>query len=133
MIKFFDIPGCGGMLSETQYATVIANTKISLCPRGNFPETFRIYESARIGSVIITDILEREWYFKNHPFIEIADWRRVGSVISELLNDEERLEQLGIQSRSWWQDIASPVAVGGFISRVILKSAVKLNKSATMA
>jgi hypothetical protein len=119
MIRFFDISGYGAKLDQTQYADVISNTKISLCPRGNFAETFRVYESARAGSVIITDPLEKEWYFKNHPFIELTDWRLVGNIIAELLDNYDRLERVSAQSRSWWRDVACATAVGRFISQII--------------
>jgi hypothetical protein len=119
MMRLFDIPDEGHKLEKAKYAQAIENTKISLCPGGNFAETFRLYEAASAGSVIISDNLGKEWYFHNHPFIEVTNWRQIGRLLSELLSDENHLERLGRQSRLWWDNIACAAAVGTFIAQVV--------------
>lgn len=61
-------------LPRQGYHQLLQQTRISLCPRGNFGETFRLYESAQLGCTIICDPLPKCWYFRDHPFIEVHDW-----------------------------------------------------------
>ena len=106
-------------LSKTDYYFLLQQTKISLCPRGNFVETFRLFESARFGCVILVDPLPDCWYYENHPFIEVRDWRKIKSAIEALRKDSQALEQLGERSRKWWDEVASPAAVGRKIARAV--------------
>ena len=100
-------------LPRSEYHELLQQSRISLCPRGNCPETFRLFESARLGCVVICDPLPRCWYFENHPFAELEDWRRLPELVSELMRDEDALSRRGALCRQWWEEVASPRAAAG--------------------
>jgi len=98
-------------LSRNEYHCLLRATKISLCPRGNFAETFRLYESACLGCAILTDPLPKCWYFNDHPFIEVSDWRKLPEIVLPLLGNETEIGRLGGASREWWNRVACPRAI----------------------
>jgi len=100
-------------LSRSEYHELLQQSRISLCPRGNVPETFRLFESARLGCAVICDPLPKCWYFVNHPFVELKDWRKLPGLVSELMLDENEISKRGDRSRQWWEKVASPSAVTG--------------------
>ncbi len=86
-------------LSRKEYHHLLQQTKISLCVRGNFAETFRLYESARLGCAVLCDPMPKCWYFKDHPFIEILDWRKIPEVALPLLENQEESADVAKPSR----------------------------------
>jgi len=100
-------------LERSEYHELLQQSRISLCPRGNFPETFRLTESARLGCAVICDPLPRCWYFDGHPFVELEDWRKLPELVSKLLQDEDEISRRGALGRKWWAEVASPRAVSG--------------------
>ena len=93
------------------YMETLADCRICISPRGNFQETFRLYEAARQGCVILSDAPPGEWFFADAPFVVIKDWSACAAVASELLLDPQHLQQLSDRTRSWWLQVASPSAV----------------------
>jgi hypothetical protein len=98
-------------LDFTTYMETLADCRICVSPRGNFQETYRLYEAARQGCVILCDAPPNEWFFADAPFVVVKDWSTCAAMATELLRDPQRLQKLGDQTRSWWLNIASPSAV----------------------
>jgi hypothetical protein len=116
LVRCGDLLGYGPPLSSAEYQSALASTKMSLCPRGNFTETFRLAEAALAGSVIVTDRLEPEWYFANAPFIQLSNWDDLPEVADQLLGDPSRLEDVGRATRAWWEQTFHPDAVAKFMA-----------------
>jgi hypothetical protein len=109
------------MVPPEEYASVMEQTKICLCPRGNFAETFRLMEAARAGCVVLTDVLPKEWYLRDHPFIEIDHWSSMPSLVASLLDDPERMSTLSARGPVWWEAHASPQAVASYMAERITR------------
>jgi hypothetical protein len=107
-------------LERREYHRLLQQTKISLCPRGNFAETFRLYESAQLGCAILCDPLPQCWYFADHPFIEVHDWRKLPGVVLPLLDNEKELRRRGSAAMEWWKNVACPAAVARSVAEKLL-------------
>jgi hypothetical protein len=98
-----------------EYSARLMNSKISLCPRGNFDETFRLFESASCGCVAISEPLPPRWYYEDVPAIQLKDWSSLGGVLRGLLSDSAALAELAERHRRWWMERASAPAIAKFI------------------
>jgi hypothetical protein len=106
---------------EASYEEVLADTKISVCPRGTSYETFRFFESCKAGCVVICEALPDVWFYKNHPAIILKDWSKLPSLIESLLNDEEMLKAKSAESLMYWNTICEQnlaVRIGRFIEPI---------------
>jgi hypothetical protein len=113
-----DQPRFGEPLEPAAYRQAMAQTKIALCPRGNFVETFRHAEAARCGSVVFTDAVPEEWYFQDHPFVVVGDWSKVAETAARLVASGEA-EGIGAATQEWYEQRCSPPAVADFMARRI--------------
>jgi hypothetical protein len=102
-------------MAPTDYAAMLADTKIALCPRGVSHETFRTYEALRAGCAVIAARHLSSWWTAGWPVIEIDDWAGLGTLIDELRADPVRLDALGQRGLAWWRARCSPKAVGAHI------------------
>ena len=102
-----------------QYSSVLANTKISLVPRGDVLESFRYFESMRYGCVVVSEPQPNIWFYANSPAIEVRDWESAKDIIIRLLDQPERLKWLQQQSMDYWHDICSEDAISLFMARKI--------------
>jgi hypothetical protein len=93
------------------YAQVMSDTKICLAPRGSSVETFRLYEAMRQGCVVICDRHPPHWFYRDCPMVQIGDWSKLDAVLTELLADPARLQELHHRSLKWWEEVASERAV----------------------
>jgi hypothetical protein len=108
-------------LGPEAYSERLMNAKISLCPRGNFPETFRFFESARAGCAIVSEPLPDTWYYAGHPARIVSDWREAPRVIAQLLDSPAELEAMHARSLAWWAELASEQALGRYMAEAIAK------------
>ena len=106
-------------MEGSEYIHAIEDSKICICPRGNFIETWRLYEAARAGCVVITEPLPHLWYFEGFPGIELKTWRDLGSTIHRLLDDPGEMSRLARLTREWWMTRASEEATGRFIAQSV--------------
>lgn len=104
-----------------RYTEVMADTKISLAPRGSSVETYRFFEAMRQGCVVICDRLPPHWFYAGSPAIEIDDWGELESVVESLQADPQRLAELHRASLAWWQDKLSERAVAGVLAGGVSK------------
>lgn len=94
-----------------RYAQVMANCKISICPRGSNPETFRFYESCKAGCVIICDPIPDTWFYRAHPGIVIEDWQDLPGLLDSLLASPAEMERLSDATLKYWEsNLAEEVA-----------------------
>lgn len=98
------------------YSEALANAKISLCPRGNFPETYRFCESARAGCAIISEPLPPTWYFRDHPALIVRHWRELPALAERLLGTPSLLEAYQRKSQAWWNDVVGETALGNYLA-----------------
>jgi hypothetical protein len=114
-----------GLLGH-QYANLLMNSKISLCPDGNISsETFRYFESARFGNVIITTKKPSNYIYDNAPVIYIDDWNEeVLKLIDFLLNESNLINDISLNTLLYYNDICSEKSVACYIVNQIRK---KLN------
>jgi hypothetical protein len=90
----------------------LARAKICLAPRGDTLETYRLFEAARAGCVVVAERLPSNWLYDGAPVIDQTGWRGLAACVEGLLADPPTLAERQRRTISWWTDVASPAAVG---------------------
>lgn len=111
----------GSTMSTDDYMSEMANSKICLAPRGTSFETFRHYEAACVGCVVVSDRLPNTSFYRNPPFIFVEDWRKIDKVLERLTQDLVKLRTIHEQTLRWWNDRLSPEALADYVVRVLLR------------
>lgn len=111
---------------KNRYSRKLMDTKICLVPRGSSLETFRLFEAVRYGCVVICEKLPQRWYYDGLPAIKIGTWDNLERMVSDLLGDPERLEQLQQDALSYWQTRCSETALGRYITTQLTSANVTL-------
>jgi hypothetical protein len=102
--------------SPEKYGEVLSDSKIVLCPKGFFmTECFRHFEAMRAGCVIISEPLPDTPFYANSPLIQVNDWVEGLDIVKELLNDDNRLEEIHQQTIAWWKEKCSEKATAKYI------------------
>ncbi len=96
----------------SEYARSLLDTKICLAPRGGSTETFRVFEAAMAGCVIITEPLPVTWFYAGLPRVELCSWSQLPAVIGDLRSHTSLLEFMARTARDWALNVVSPEAVG---------------------
>ena len=113
-------------LSMQEYAETMHNTKVALCPKGyTSSETFRYFEAAKAGCVIISEPKPNVWFYEDAPHIEIKDWLELPSILPDILQDESLLLHHHNLTKKWWNEKCSPKAVGQYITKELNKIGYK--------
>lgn len=108
--------GWANGMSMKEYSNIMNETRIALCPMGyTSSETFRFFEAASVGCVIISEPKPDVWYYKDSPHIEINDWLELPALLKVLLNDKDRLIEHHIRTKKWWKETCSPMSVANYI------------------
>jgi len=114
---------CETRLSISEFSQFLNDTKISLCLGGNSsPETFRYYESMKLGCILITPRMPANALYSSHPGIqidEIDDVDEVAAALESVLQAPERHEAFQEQSLLAWQTQYSPQAIAAMIKRTV--------------
>jgi hypothetical protein len=113
----------GSTLSPDEYMKEMAKSKICLAPRGTSFETFRHYEAASVGCVVVSDRLPRTWFYREAPLVLVKDWRKVDQILDRLLQDPARLKKLHEETLRWWTTRLSPAALAEYVITVLRRSA----------
>jgi hypothetical protein len=99
-------------LTRKAYAEKLSSARIALCPGGfHSRETFRHYEAARAGCVIISERLPENDLYRGAPIQQVDSWRDGIALAHTLLEDKTRLEELQRQTIAWWEEHWAPPAV----------------------
>ena len=113
-------------LSMQEYAETMHNTKVALCPKGyTSSETFRYFEAAKAGCVMISEPKPNVWFYEDAPHIEIKDWLELPSILPDILQDESLLLHHHNLTKKWWNEKCSPKAVGQYITKELNKIGYK--------
>jgi hypothetical protein len=105
---------------EDDYVKAMSDCKISICPRGSNPETYRFFESCKAGCVVVCEPLPETWFYEHHPGLVIKDWGDLSETLDRLLNETAHLQSLSSASRRFWDSHLSPEAVAARIETFIL-------------
>lgn len=105
------------MLSGDVYSERLARARIVLCPRGNFDETHRLTEAAKVGCVTICERLPARWYYEGAPLVELDRWSQLPAVLRRLLADPAALTARADAMREWYDASLSEEAIGRFVAR----------------
>ena len=104
-------------LGPAAYTQALANSKIALCPRGNYDaESYRIFEAAKLGCVIVSEPLPSRWYYQGCPAVILRTWSELPGVLRDLLSEPAKLRRLSRRGRQWWDSTVSEAAVARFIA-----------------
>jgi len=101
--------------NRNEYLDLLKRSKIVLCPRGEVSETFRFFEAAAAGCAIVCEPLPSTWYYENNPAVILNDWRKLDTVLDELLANNNRLAELAKQSFEYWRERVSELATAKYI------------------
>jgi hypothetical protein len=108
-----------GKFTPQEYSHNLMNAKIVLCPRGNFDETFRFFEAARSGCVIVTEPLPDRWYYDDAPVVQLRGWSELSDKLRELFADPNHMLELSRSTKQWWERRASEPAVANYMVKQI--------------
>ena len=112
-----------GELSDIEdYSKTLMDSKICLAPRGSVADTWRFFEGLKSGCVVITNPLPDEWYYVNAPVIQLEDWDELEEILLPLLKNENRLEEIHLQSLKFWDEVCGEKALGRFLAKAIAAS-----------
>lgn len=104
-------------LPREEYADIISNTRIALCPKGfRNTECFRLMETMRLGCVLIADDLPPSRWYKDSPIIIETNWLKIGTLIRGLLDDPARMAELHRKTLDWWENVCSDDAVARYLA-----------------
>jgi hypothetical protein len=106
-------------VSPALYKAQLLNARVVLCLRGNIGvETYRQYEAASAGCVVVTERMPDTCVFRGNPFVEIDDISQWLPALRALVSEgDEALIQRGRATRQFWEDRLSPKATADYIVR----------------
>jgi hypothetical protein len=107
----------GSVSNLDDYWPLLSRAKIALCPRGGVVETYRFFEAAAAGCVIISEALPRTWYYESNPAIIIRNWNDLGFILKELLEDESKLAEIAGRSTHYWKTKLQESVVMEYVAR----------------
>ena len=118
-VKYIDFyTGWAQGLSMQVYSELMDRSKIALCPHGYVSsETFRYFEAAKAGCVILSEKKPDVWYYEDAPHVEIESWNELPEILDELLSDPDKLEEIRLRTLKWWEEKCSPSAVAKYIMK----------------
>ena len=106
---------CQGGVPINEYAKVLNNTKISICLPGYLgPETFRYYESIKLGCIIVSPRMPANALYQPDPGFQVdnlEDIDRLAVVLESILQQDAEHDILQQRSLAAWEQRYSPEAV----------------------
>ena len=99
-----------------EYWASLAGAKLCLVPRGDTLETYRLFEAARAGCVIIGERVPPNWFYDPAPVIDMTGWRGLGECVRALLADPAALAERQRGTLEWWEHYAGPEAAGRHVA-----------------
>lgn len=101
------------------YWARLAEAKLCLVPRGDTLETYRLFEAARAGCVVVGERLPSNWFYDAAPAIDRTGWRGLGDCIRALLADERALADRQRATLDWWERSVRPEAVAHHVAAIV--------------
>jgi hypothetical protein len=107
--------GTGGFsqgLSPSEYAGHLENTRFALVPKGNSPETIRLYDALEAGCIPIaleTPFFTATGALGSAPFVILRSWQELPAFLDDYLakaraGNSDHLEDRRRAIASWWRD-----------------------------
>ena len=116
-----------------EYWASLAGAKICLVPRGDTLETYRLFEAARAGCVIIGERLPPNWFYDPAPVIDQTGWRGLGRCVRALLADAPALAERQQRTLEWWERCAGPEAAGRHVAETVASRLARCASSSSPA
>ena len=112
-------------VAPEMYKTQLLNARVVLCLHGNIcAETYRHYEAASAGCVVVTPRLPETYAFRDNPFIEIDNIKSWLRALRALANEgDEAIAERGEATRQFWENRLSPKAAADYIYRQLNSAA----------
>ena len=106
----------GGGLEPNEYSELLMDSKIALVPEGYKSDvSFRFFEAAKYGNVIITKKLYNYWFFNDFPGIQVNNWFNLYTKIKSLLADPVQLEEIHRNTLAYYDKYLNEEKVASFI------------------
>lgn len=99
------------------YADLLKSTKVAVAPRGTSRETFRHFEAAMAGCVVVTEPLPDHWFYRDAPFVYLRNWTSLPDILKNLLTDANALRKRSEEISAWWKATCSPSAIADYIMK----------------
>lgn len=109
-------------LDHDKYVSLLNDSKIVLCPHGaNSPETFRFFESLKMGAIPLVDRLSPLWYNEMAPFAR-TPWSILDKTLSVTLNtiNSSMCRDISMKVAEYNMTVLNPAWMGKYLSRVVL-------------
>jgi hypothetical protein len=101
---------------SSDYASALIDTKLCLAPRGGSFETFRTFEAALSGCVLIAEPLPPAWFYNGLPRWELRSWTTLPEAVDDLLSNPTMMQSMSDAGRRWALEVVSPAAVGRWVA-----------------
>ena len=98
------------------YVELMMQTRLMPCPRGGFRETYRHFEAAAAGCVLITEMLPRRAYYRGCPAVQLRTWSQLPGTVESLVADRAALRRRHEATLEWWQRECSPHATAARVA-----------------
>lgn len=110
-------------LPPEEYALILANSQIAICPPGfESHETIRHWEAMRLGCVIISAPLPPNRFYKDSPIIQLEDWSELMPLLRDLQKNPEKVMQHHVSMVKWWDTVCSEAQVADYMATAIQSS-----------
>ena len=100
----------------------LGSAKLCLAPRGDTLETYRVFEAARAGCIVLGERLPSNWFYDRAPVLDQTGWRDLARSVRSLLADEAELIARHQATRSWWEQSVAPEPVGRHVAAVLKRA-----------
>ncbi|MEM6831578.1 MAG: hypothetical protein AAF551_13795, partial [Bacteroidota bacterium] len=111
----------GGMTPK-KYSEILMDSKIALVPEGYLSDvSFRFFEAAKMGCVIITKELYDYWFFKTFPGMQMKSWFGLHKKITTILNDPEKLVSLQKETLAYYESYCNEKATADYVIQTIMQ------------
>jgi hypothetical protein len=88
-------------LPFSNYCNILKSHKFSACPRGNGPDTHRLWESLYLGTIPLVDDMANTRHFTDLPIILVKDWTEIDKQFIDSYKLNKSFEKLKL---SYWFD-----------------------------
>ena len=120
-IKFTN--GFAQGLSGGDYANLIANSRVVLCPPGFASnECIRHWEAMRHGCIMVTAPLPGHYFYKGYPMYFVEQWSRLFDTINKAISDRASMRRQHLEAMEHWKNSSGEISVARHMADVILSN-----------
>tara|TARA_R110000751_G_scaffold86231_2_gene171784 strand:+ start:338 stop:1246 length:909 start_codon:yes stop_codon:yes gene_type:complete len=116
-------------ISKHEYAQMLSDSKIALCPTGAISkETFRFYEALKSGCIIICEVLPKLWFYEQLMFCH-TKWHSIKEAIDFVMSlGDEEMQKISDTNLRLYKTILSPEPIAKYMLNELNKSMEYINK-----